>query len=38
MKFFRKLEWLEIVAELLVADSDVAPLLGKETIAVRYSH
>jgi uncharacterized protein YfbU (UPF0304 family) len=33
----KKLQWLEIAAELLLADSDVAPLLIKETIAVRYS-
>jgi hypothetical protein len=33
----KKLEWLEVVAELLVADCDVAPLLIKETIAVRHS-
>jgi hypothetical protein len=33
----KKLEWLEVAAELLVSDSDVAPLLIKETIAARYS-
>lgn len=33
----KKLEWLEAAAELLVADSDVAPLLIKETIATRRS-
>ena len=32
----RKLEWLEVVAQLLVADSDVAPLLIKETMAARF--
>ena len=31
----KKLEWLEVAAQLLVSDSDVAPLLMKETIAAR---
>jgi hypothetical protein len=31
----QKLEWLEIVAELLLPDSDVASLLIKETVAAR---
>jgi hypothetical protein len=33
----KKLEWVEIVAKLLEADSDVAPLLIKETIAAGRS-
>lgn len=32
----RKLEWLEVVAKLVVADSGVASLLLKETIAAGY--